>query len=111
MQLTFLGKETQGGGSPTLYATDRGSFVVQGWRVAGQPLTTVEIPESLLQHLPSNVALDVTLSRTGRRWNGDSGECDTFTVTGEGLDDGVLAQLTVPSHEACIEVRRRWKDG
>ena len=23
MRLTFLGKETQGGGSPTLYATDR----------------------------------------------------------------------------------------
>jgi len=30
MQLTFLGKETTGGQSPTLYATNRGTYVVQG---------------------------------------------------------------------------------
>ena len=41
MRLTFLGKATTGGPSPTLYATDRKSYVVQGWivpdggRVAG----------------------------------------------------------------------------
>jgi hypothetical protein len=30
MRLTFLGKDTQGGGSPTLFATDRQTYVVQG---------------------------------------------------------------------------------
>jgi len=36
MRLTFLGKETQGGGSPTLWATDRGTYVVQGWKLPGK---------------------------------------------------------------------------
>jgi hypothetical protein len=44
MQLTFLGKETQGGDSPTLYATDRDTYVVQGWTVPCAPPTVVEIP-------------------------------------------------------------------
>ncbi|MGH3867219.1 MAG: helix-turn-helix domain-containing protein [Pseudonocardiaceae bacterium] len=33
MQLTFLGKSTQGGGSPTLFATDRDTYVVLGHRL------------------------------------------------------------------------------
>ncbi|GGN11843.1 hypothetical protein FHR83_003494 [Actinoplanes campanulatus] len=110
MQLTFLGKSTQGGGSPTLYASDRGSYVVQGWRVHGQPSTTVEIPESLLRFLMPGTTLAVALVPTGHRWNGDDGECGTFTLTGERLDDDVLARLAVPGHEACIEVRERRKD-
>lgn len=36
MRLRFLGKATQGGGSPALYATDRNTYVVQGWKVQGQ---------------------------------------------------------------------------
>ena len=110
MQLTFLGKETQGGGSPTLYETDRASYIVQGWRVPGQPSTTVEIPESLLRHLHPGAAFDAALVTTGRRWKGDNGECGTFTLAGDSLEDSVLAQLSVPDHEACIEVRQR-KDG
>lgn len=51
MRLTFLGKSTQGGGSPTLYATDHDTYVVQGWRVTGEPESCVEIPASLLEHL------------------------------------------------------------
>ncbi len=31
MRLRFLGKNSVPGDSPTLYATDRNSFVVQGW--------------------------------------------------------------------------------
>jgi hypothetical protein len=30
MRLTFLGKETQGGNSPTLWETDDGQYVIQG---------------------------------------------------------------------------------
>lgn len=33
MRLTFLGKNSTPDQSPTLYATDRGSYVVQGWIV------------------------------------------------------------------------------
>lgn len=53
MRLTFLGKSTQGGGSPTLFATDRDTYVVQGWRVPGQE-TSVEIPKKLLGHVVPN---------------------------------------------------------
>lgn len=45
MKLTLLGTESEGGQSPTLYATDRGTFVVQGWRVTDtEALTTLDIP-------------------------------------------------------------------
>jgi hypothetical protein len=105
MRFTFLGKETQGGGSPTLYATDRDSYLVQGWIVPGEPLSTVEIPESLLRHLPSGVSLAVPLVRTGRQWSGDGGQCDTYTLTGEPVTDvDALAQIDLPAHEACVEV-------
>ncbi|RVX45778.1 hypothetical protein EDD27_8597 [Nonomuraea polychroma] len=33
MRVTFLGSTSQNGGSPTLWATDRGSLVVRGYRV------------------------------------------------------------------------------
>lgn len=33
MKLRFLGKETTGDQSPTLYDTDEDRFVVQGWKI------------------------------------------------------------------------------
>ena len=63
MKLTLLGVESDGNGCPTLYRTDRGTLVVQGWRVTdGEALdamdipgheTAVEIPAELLRHAPS----------------------------------------------------------
>ncbi len=61
MHLTFIGKDPASNptGSPTVYQTDRGSWVVQGWIVndaealatmnipAGE--SAVEIPDRLLQ--------------------------------------------------------------
>jgi hypothetical protein len=48
MELTFVAKdpESEPSGSPTLYRTDRGSWVVQGW-VVGDPaaLAAMGIPE------------------------------------------------------------------
>jgi hypothetical protein len=108
MQLTFLGKSTQGGGSPTLYATDQDTYVVQGWRVPGQPGNVVEIPESLLAHLVPGTELQANLQPTGKRWHGDDGECATYTLTGSLVtDSGTLAQMNVPGHESCIEVGKR----
>lgn len=59
MKLTLLGTESENGGSPTLYATDRGTYVVQGWRVTDADAlgtlrvpgheTVVEIPAELLR--------------------------------------------------------------
>jgi hypothetical protein len=62
MQLTFLGGDSGPSGSPRVYATDRGTFVVQGWRVEDAETlaqlrlpgheTCVEIPSGLLKYLP-----------------------------------------------------------
>lgn len=62
MKLTFLGKNTTSDHSPTLYATDRGTYVVQGWKITdGEALaqmgdvpadeTAVEVPKALMEHL------------------------------------------------------------
>jgi hypothetical protein len=46
MQLTFLGSTSNNGGSPTLYATDRDTFVVQGWKVLdAEALAQLNIPD------------------------------------------------------------------
>jgi len=45
MRIWFLGRETDHGDSPTLYATDRGSYLVQGWKVSDpEILSTLEVP-------------------------------------------------------------------
>jgi|SRR5215475_664282 len=98
MQLTFLGKQTQGGGSPTLFATDRGTYVVQGWKVPGQP-ASVEVPAALLRHLAGLPGLGVTLQDTGR---------GSFVLAGEPvIDEAALAQMDIPRHETCVEVGKR----
>ncbi|GAB3914416.1 hypothetical protein ACFQ1S_00675 [Kibdelosporangium lantanae] len=66
MKLTHLATESGKTGCPSLFATDRGTFVVQGWKVEdpdalaelerrGLPAheTCVEIPAALLAHFPA----------------------------------------------------------
>jgi hypothetical protein len=65
MRLTFLGKETQTGGSPTLFATDRGTYVVQGWKVGGRH-DSVEIPQRLVAYLEKGTCLGARLVDSGR---------------------------------------------
>ncbi|MEU6720213.1 hypothetical protein ABZ897_52920 [Nonomuraea sp. NPDC046802] len=59
MRVTFLGSNSQNGGSPTLYATDRGTLVVRGYCITDQQAladlgevppgeTDIEIPLELL---------------------------------------------------------------
>jgi hypothetical protein len=101
MQLTFLGKQTQGGGSPTLFATDRDTYVVQGWKVPDQP-TSVEIPKELLHHLEGLPDLDVALQDTGH---------GSYVLGGEPVTDAAaLAQMDIPGHETCVEVGKREGD-
>jgi hypothetical protein len=109
MRLTFLGKSTQGGGSPTLYLTDADTYVVQGWKVTGE--NENEIPEFLLGYLLPETGLGAPLQPTGRRWRGDDGECDTYTLIGRQVTDAqTLEQMSVPEHESCIEVGRLRKE-
>ncbi len=70
MHLTFIGKDPDSNptGSPTVYRTDRGSWVVQGWVVSDQDAlgqmnipdgeTCVEIPDRMLQFLGLDRGLD-----------------------------------------------------
>lgn len=45
MKLRLLGVESGLTGSPSLYATDRDTFVVQGWRVTDpDALDALEVP-------------------------------------------------------------------
>jgi hypothetical protein len=61
VKLRHLGTDTGGTGCPALYATDRGTFVVQGWRVTDPEAIAdlidvrenesyVEIPKTLLRY-------------------------------------------------------------
>ncbi len=68
MKLTYLGTSSDINGCPTLYATDRDTFVVQGWRLTDPEAlaamdipdheTAVEIPLALLALAPGTVTED-----------------------------------------------------
>jgi hypothetical protein len=61
MRLTFLGKETQGGNSPTLWDTDDDQYVIQGFTLDADALAQVgtvpdgelviRVPKKLMRHL------------------------------------------------------------
>jgi hypothetical protein len=64
MKLTHLATESGKSGCPSVFATDRGTYVVQGWKVTDDEAlaelaerglpdheTAVEIPAALLEHL------------------------------------------------------------
>jgi hypothetical protein len=67
MKITFLGSTSDTGNCPTVYATDRDSFILQGAKVLDEEAlaelrrhgngipdheTVVEIPAGLVQYLP-----------------------------------------------------------
>ena len=62
MQLTFLGSTSNNGGSPTLFGTDRDSYLIQGWKVLDvdtlaqlnlpEHETVIEVPKALLRSAP-----------------------------------------------------------
>lgn len=66
LQLTWLGTESGEDGCPSVFETNRGTLVVQGWRVASDAAlaelrsrglpdheTAVEIPLDLIKHFPT----------------------------------------------------------
>lgn len=94
--LTFLGKTTQNGGSPTLFATNRGTYIVQSWKVEGHS-DRVEIPHRLLAHTRPGTSIGAPLEDTGR---------GTFILAGTPVTDAAaLATMNIPDHEISIEVQ------
>lgn len=115
MRLTFLGKDSQPNQSPTLYATDRGSYVVQGWVVTQPEVltkivladneTVVEVPAKLMTYLAKDglegevVNLVAPIVRVLENGN--------YIVRGVRVADvTALAQMDIPDHETCVEVPR-----
>lgn len=113
MQLRFLGKESKPNESPTLYATDHGSYVVQGWIVTDPTVlarveladheTLVEVPARLLAHLDKD-GLSGDVVRTAPPIVHVTGG-GNYIMRGPKLTDiETLDQMHIPSHETCIEI-------
>ncbi|MGI5291118.1 hypothetical protein ACQEVF_48485 [Nonomuraea polychroma] len=112
MRLRFLGKDSAsaGGDSPTLYATDRDSFVIQGWIIPTPEAlptdqTRVEIPFNLFEHFAKD-----GLHKVAPRHGGPIvhvSDHETCIVQGTIVTDpDALSQMRIPSHESCVEVSR-----
>ncbi len=93
--LTFLGKAGSiNKDCPTLYATDHGSFVIQGWRTDHPGI--IEIPHALLGFVEQGSYIGAVLSDTGR---------GTFTLSGPVMTDPeTLGRLELAEDEMVIEV-------
>ncbi|MGH3856127.1 MAG: hypothetical protein ACRDR6_22090 [Pseudonocardiaceae bacterium] len=115
MHLTFLGKESRPNESPTLFATDRDSYVVQGYVVtdpeilariaASDEETIVEVPATLMTHLAkdglSGDVVNLTPPIVHITENGN------YIIKGWRVTDPeALGQMTIPDHETCVEVSR-----
>ncbi|WUI04622.1 hypothetical protein OHR68_34660 [Spirillospora sp. NBC_00431] len=103
MRLTFLGKDSKPDESPTLYATDKDTYIVQGWIVTDSEVlakldlpegeTVVEVPPGLFAHLVND---------------GVEGRLTSWTapivhVTGGGNSSFRAREWPAPKHAA------RWK--
>ncbi len=114
MKLRFLGKNSTPGDSPTLYASDRESYVVQGWKVFANDVlmrldvpdgqTVVEVPTELFEHL----AKDGLESGEIKRFSAPIvlvTELGTCIVQGPEMRDAeALSQMRLPDYEDCVEV-------
>jgi hypothetical protein len=113
MLLRFLGKESKPNESPTLYATDRDSYVVQGWIVTDAAVlalfqlsndeTLVEVPARLLIHLDKDgLSGDVVHTLPPIVHVMANGN---YIMRGPKVADAeALGQMHIPAHETCIEV-------
>ncbi|MCF1595764.1 hypothetical protein [Streptomyces muensis] len=114
MKLRFLGKNSTVGDCPTLYATDRDTYLVQGWKIFANDLlmqleipegeTAVEVPTELFEHLTK----DHLAAGEIRRVEGPImilTPNGTFVVQGrEVTDPEALAQMEIPDYETVVEV-------
>ncbi|MGW8553327.1 hypothetical protein [Streptomyces tubercidicus] len=114
MKLRFLGKNSTPGDSPTLYASDQDSYVVQGWKVFAQDLlmqldvpegqTAVEVPTELFEHLTKDGLThgEIKKFEAPIMLLTDQGTC---IVQGPVMRDAeALSQMRLPDYEDCVEV-------
>lgn len=95
MRLKFLGKGgSDDGGCPSLYATDQGSYLAQGWRT-DRP-DTIEIPHLLLGFAEPDTFIGARMVDTGE---------GTFLLSGRPVTDHeTLGQIELAADESAIEV-------
>lgn len=113
MKIRFLGKESEYRDSPTLYATERCTYLVQGWKVTDSEISAkLDIPESeavvevcarLLTHLTKDGLSGVVTSWAPPivhvKENGN------LIVQGKRVaDPEALAEMEIPDHEDVVEV-------
>ncbi|MFD3994203.1 hypothetical protein [Streptomyces sp. NPDC058583] len=114
MKLRFLGKNSNIGDCPTLYATDRDTYLVQGWKIYANDVlmqldipegdTAVEVPTELFEHLTEDglpageirrLEDPVMILTPG----------GTFIVQGRKVTDPeALSQMEIPDYETVVEV-------
>ncbi|MFD5050394.1 hypothetical protein [Streptomyces tendae] len=114
MKLRFLGKDSKVGDCPTLYATDRDTYLVQGWKIISddprvkldipEGKTAVEVPTELFKHLEK----DGLPSGEFRRLEDPLMVLTpggTYVVQGrEVTDPEALSQMSIPDYETVVEV-------
>ncbi|GAA0336413.1 hypothetical protein [Streptomyces blastmyceticus] len=114
MKLRFLGKNSTPGDSPTLYASDRDSYVVQGWKVFANDVlmrldvpdgqTVVEVPTELFEHLTKDGLESGEIKRFSTPIVLVT-ELGTCIVQGPEMRDAeALSQMRLPDYEDCVEV-------
>lgn len=115
MRLRFLGKDSTPTNSPTLYATDQRSYVVQGWIVTDTATlarltipddeTIVEIPAALLGHLALE-GLDGEVTSVGPPIVGVMPR-GNYIIQGKRVTDAeALSQMSIPDHETCVHITK-----
>lgn len=113
VRLRFLGKQSTPDDSPTLYASDSESYIVQGYVVTDPAVlalldvsdneTLVEVPANLMDFLAKD-GLDGTVGNlvppiVHVLENGN------YIVQGPRLLDAeALSQMKIPDHETCVEI-------
>ena len=115
MRLTFLGKESVPDQSPTLYATDQDSYVVQGWIVTDPAIlvtimvsddeTVVEVPAQLMAHLVKDGLAGEVVNLIPPIV--DVTQSGNYIILGKRvIDHTALGQMNIPDHETCVEIAR-----
>lgn len=115
MRLRFLGKNSVPGDSPTMYATDRDTYVIQGWTVTDPEIlgkldlpddeTCVEVPAALFVHLEKD-GIHGAVAHWAPPIVHVTGE-GTYIVQGKRVTDAeARAQMSIPELEDCVEITR-----
>ncbi len=114
MKLRFLGKNSTVGDCPTLYSTDRDTYLVQGWKIFARDLlmqlelgegeTAVEVPTELFDHLTEDGLATGEIRRLEDPLMILT-PGGTFVVQGsEVADPEALAEMGIPDYETVVEV-------